>query len=128
MSNTGPNNAYDSPLPSAMQDRREYQRIHVKWKAVIQAGGTRANVIVMEISDVGFGFIGDIAYKIGATLSFELNMPDPLDGAQRHLVLGQAEVINSVLTREGFRAGVTLKSINSKHQDLLKTWVKVRTR
>ncbi len=99
----------------------------MKWRAAIQSAGTSANVTVMEISDVGFGFIGDIAYKIGALLSFELNMPDPVDGAQRHLVAGQVEVMSSVLTREGFRAGVILKTINPTHLELLKAWVKVRT-
>lgn len=128
MSNIGPNNAFSSPLAAAQRDRRQFPRIHVKWQAAIQFAGATANVTVIEISDVGFGFMGDIAYKIDAQLAFQLNMPDPVDGSRRHQVTGYAEVMSTVLTRDGFRIGVTLKTISSSHRELLQTWVKLRMR
>jgi len=126
MSNTDSNSASSNPLFTTPHERREFPRARVKWRAAVQFSGITTDVTVMEISDVGFGFIGDIAYQIGAVLSFQLRMPDPSNGAQWNTVLGQAEVMSSVLSREGFRAGVLLKSINPAHQEMLKAWVKLR--
>jgi len=126
MSNTDPNSASSNPLFSTPQERRQFPRARVKWRAAIQYAGLTSDVTVMEISDVGFGFIGDVAYPMGAVLSFQIRMPDPANGAQWHTVLGQVEVMSSVLSREGFRAGVLLKSINLAQQEMLKAWVKLR--
>lgn len=128
MSSTGPNNAFNIPLPDAQRDRRQSPRIHVKWKATIQTSGIPVPVQVIEISDVGFGFVGDIAYPIGSELSFQVNVPDPANGGQWRLVGGRGEVINSVLTREGFRSGITMKSVSAADQELLKSWIKSRLR
>jgi len=126
MSNTDPNDVSSSPLPGVPQERRQFPRTHVKWRATILSPQPVTNVMVIEISDVGFGFVGDVAYKIGTQLSFQLSVPDPLVGHLWHTVLGQIEVMSSILTRDGFRAGVLIKSINAAHQDLLKAWVKLR--
>ncbi len=83
---------------------------------------------VIEISESGFGFVCDIAYPIGATIKFRLNIPDPANGSQWHVAPGQAEVMSSVLGRDGFRSGVGIQSMLIAHQDMLKAWVQLRSR
>jgi hypothetical protein len=124
MSNTGSSNS----LPTVQGEHRQFPRAHVKWHAIILSPGININVSVIEISDIGFGFIGDVAYKIGSRLSFQSDVPDPVNGHVWHAVSGQADVMNCVLTRDGFRTGVTIQSIDPAYQELLKAWVKLRLR
>jgi len=126
MSNSGPNTAFNAPLPDTQRDRRQFPRINVKWNGVIQAPGTPTKVKIIEISEVGFAFVCDVAYQPGAELSFEISLPDPANGAQWHNVPGRLQVISSVLSREGFRSGVIVKTISSVHEQMLKSWVKIR--
>lgn len=132
MSTQGSESIFSSNQLESQKDRRQYPRIHVHWYCFIDApndtGAAPARIRVIEISEVGFGFVCDVAYPIGSTIKFRMNIPDPVNGSQWHLAPGQAEIVNSVLSREGFRSGVSIKSMLIAHQDMLKAWVKLRLR
>jgi hypothetical protein len=128
MSTPGPESIFSPGATDSQKDRREYPRVHVHWYCNLESPVQLQRVRVLEISEVGFGFVCDVSLPIGTVIKFRLSIPDPATGVQWHDAPGQAQVASSVLSRAGFRAGVSVQSMLSSHQEMLRTWVKSRLR
>jgi len=128
MSTPGQDSIFSSNQFDSQQDRRQHPRVHVHWHCFVDMPHSPQRSRVVEISEVGFGFISDVAYPLGSTVKFRLSIPDPSNGSVWHDAPGDAEIMSSVLSREGFRSGVVIKSMSATHQDMIKTWVKMRLR
>jgi len=98
----------------------------VRWHATVQTPEAPVNVNIVEVYGAGFWFVGDVAYMTGRALALQINMPDPINRSEHHFVSCQTSVLSSVLTREGFRTDVAIKSIMPVYQEMLNNWLKVR--